>query len=92
MLESRGLNIGPWRCFEGNSAWTHAALPGAWARTIADAASGAVLGFAAWRRSGRGPLARWFGLSEPRLTYGRLALIQCDERPAVEVLEIVTPE
>jgi hypothetical protein len=38
------------------------------------------------------PLARWFGLSEPRPTYGRLALIQCDERPAIEVLEIVTPE
>jgi hypothetical protein len=37
-------------------------------------------------------LMQWFGLSEPRVTYGRLALIVCDERPAVEVLEIVTPE
>jgi hypothetical protein len=37
-------------------------------------------------------LAAWFGLTEPRVTYGRLALIQCDERPAVEVLEIVAPE
>ena len=38
------------------------------------------------------PVMSWFGLSEPRLTYGRLALIVCDERPAVEVMEIVAPE
>ncbi len=37
-------------------------------------------------------LVRWFGLSEPRVTYGRLALISCNEKPAVEVLEIVAPE
>jgi hypothetical protein len=37
-------------------------------------------------------VAARFGLSEPRETYGRLALIVCDERPAVEVLEIVAPE
>jgi hypothetical protein len=37
-------------------------------------------------------LMGYFGLGAPRETYGRLALIQCDERPAVEVLEIVTPE
>jgi hypothetical protein len=36
-------------------------------------------------------VARRFGLSEPRQTYGRLALIVCDERPAVEVMEVVAP-
>jgi hypothetical protein len=34
----------------------------------------------------------WFGIKEPRPTYGRFALIHCDEQPAVELLEIVTPE
>jgi hypothetical protein len=34
----------------------------------------------------------WFGLDRPRPTYGRFALIHCDEQPAVELLEIVTPE
>jgi chorismate-pyruvate lyase len=34
----------------------------------------------------------WFGLDEPRPTYGRFALIHCDEQPAIELLEIVTPE
>src|SRR5262249_9376102 len=34
----------------------------------------------------------WFGLTEPRPTYGRLAYIHCDGQPAVELLEIVTPE
>jgi hypothetical protein len=37
-------------------------------------------------------LARWFGPPGPRVTYGRLALIVCDERPAVEVVEIIIPE
>jgi hypothetical protein len=36
-------------------------------------------------------LARWFEPQAPRVTYGRLALIVCDERPAVEVVEIVVP-
>ena len=31
----------------------------------------------------------WFGLSEPTPTYGRLALIHCDNEPAIELLEIV---
>lgn len=31
----------------------------------------------------------WFGSSAP--TYGRLAIIHCDEKPAVELLEIVAP-
>jgi hypothetical protein len=34
----------------------------------------------------------WFGLDGPRPTYGRFALIHCDEQPAVELLEIVPPE
>jgi hypothetical protein len=33
----------------------------------------------------------WFGLKQPRATYGRFALIHCDEQPAVELLEIVAP-
>ena len=37
-------------------------------------------------------LQRWFGLSEPLTTYGRLAIIHCDHKPAVELLEIVAPE
>ena len=34
----------------------------------------------------------YFGLTEPRTMYGRLALIHCDEKPAIELLEIVAPE
>ncbi len=34
----------------------------------------------------------WFGLEQPRPTYGRLALIHCDGRRAVELLEIVAPD
>jgi chorismate-pyruvate lyase len=37
-------------------------------------------------------MTRWFGLDRPRSTYGRLAIIHCDEQPAVELLEIVAPE
>jgi hypothetical protein len=37
-------------------------------------------------------MVQWFGLKEPRETYGRLALIHCDEQPAIELLEIVAPE
>jgi hypothetical protein len=36
-------------------------------------------------------MVQWFGLSEPRETYGRLALIHCDGKPAIELLEIVAP-
>jgi hypothetical protein len=35
---------------------------------------------------------KWFGLPEPAETYGRLGIIHCDGKPAVEVLEIVAPE
>lgn len=33
----------------------------------------------------------WFG-SGDRVTYGRLAVIHCDNRPAVDLVEIVAPE
>jgi hypothetical protein len=33
----------------------------------------------------------WFGLTEPKTLYGRLAFIHCNGKPAVELLEIVAP-
>jgi chorismate-pyruvate lyase len=33
----------------------------------------------------------WFGLTEPVPLYGRLAIIHWDEKPAVELLEVVAP-
>jgi chorismate-pyruvate lyase len=37
-------------------------------------------------------MIEWFGLKTPKPTFGRLALIHCDGKPAVELLEIVAPE
>ena len=37
-------------------------------------------------------LQQLFGLQGPQRTYGRTAIVECNEEPAVEVLEIVTPE
>jgi chorismate-pyruvate lyase len=37
-------------------------------------------------------MMEWFHLKEPRITYGRIGIIFCDEKPAIEVLEIVAPE
>jgi chorismate-pyruvate lyase len=37
-------------------------------------------------------MMQWFGLSRATSTYGRLAYIHCDGKPAVELLEIVAPE
>lgn len=37
-------------------------------------------------------LQQCFGLKEPVPVYGRLALIHCDGKPAVELLEIPAPE
>ena len=34
----------------------------------------------------------WFGLAEARTTYGRQAPIHCDNKPAIELVEIVAPE
>lgn len=31
----------------------------------------------------------WFGLRQPQSLYGRLAIIHCDDQPAVELLEVV---
>lgn len=36
-------------------------------------------------------LAEWFGMKSPQPVYGRLALIHCDDQPAVELLEVVAP-
>ena len=38
------------------------------------------------------PLLARFRLDEPRSAYGRLATIFCDQKPAVDLLEIVRPE
>jgi hypothetical protein len=47
----------------------------------------------AYYRVTPGPaMMEWFGLTEPRITYGRIGIIFCDEKPAVEVLEILAPE
>jgi chorismate-pyruvate lyase len=37
-------------------------------------------------------MMQWFGLTQPTTTYGRLALIHCDGKPAIELLEIAAPE
>jgi hypothetical protein len=37
-------------------------------------------------------MMRWFNHRRPATTYGRLALIHCDDKPAIELLEIVAPE
>lgn len=37
------------------------------------------------------PMMKWFALDSPKPTYGRLALIHCDGKPAIELLEIVAP-
>lgn len=37
-------------------------------------------------------MMKWFGIDQPRPTYGRLAYIHCDGKPAIELLEIVRPE
>ncbi|HEY5311854.1 MAG TPA: hypothetical protein VIK18_05020 [Pirellulales bacterium] len=44
-----------------------------------------------WQVSPGEDLVSLFGLSEPRLTFGRTAMIECNGEPAVELLEIVTP-
>jgi chorismate-pyruvate lyase len=37
-------------------------------------------------------MMEWFGLRRPRPTYGRLAYIFCEGKPAIELLEIVAPD
>jgi hypothetical protein len=36
-------------------------------------------------------MMEWFGMSDPRPVYGRLAYIHCDGVRAVELLEVVAP-
>jgi chorismate-pyruvate lyase len=46
----------------------------------------------AYLRADCGPAQmRWFGLHQPAPLYGRLAVIHCNNHPAVELLEIVAP-
>jgi chorismate-pyruvate lyase len=37
-------------------------------------------------------MLEWFGLEQMHVTYGRLAFIHCDGKPAIELLEVVAPE
>lgn len=45
-----------------------------------------------WRVHPGVELSHFFGLPPDGVTYGRTALIRCDEEPAVELLEIVAPQ
>lgn len=36
-------------------------------------------------------MCEWFGMSDPADTYGRLGVIFCDGKPAIEVLEVMAP-
>lgn len=47
---------------------------------------------ALWRVSCGPDLAQWFACPVGSITYGRTALIYCDGMPAIELLEIVSPE
>lgn len=44
------------------------------------------------RLPARDPLVQRFGLATRQPAYGRLATIYCDEKPAIDLLEIVAPE
>jgi chorismate-pyruvate lyase len=44
-----------------------------------------------WKIAPGEDLCRIFGLRTPTTTYGRAAVIDCNDEPAVELLEIVTP-
>ena len=44
-----------------------------------------------WRVTAGSELARLFDMPEGAVTYGRTASIECNDEPAVELLEIVTP-
>jgi len=46
----------------------------------------------AFLRIAPGPeMVRWFNLQAAEPTYGRLAIIHCNDQPAIELLEIVVP-
>jgi chorismate-pyruvate lyase len=44
-----------------------------------------------WRVAPGPDLLHMFGLQAPQTTYGRTAMIDCNDEPAIELLEIVTP-
>lgn len=45
-----------------------------------------------WRVQPGSDLCRMFSLAAPQTVYGRTALIYCNGEPAIELLEIVTPQ
>jgi chorismate-pyruvate lyase len=45
-----------------------------------------------WRVDPGVELSRHFQLHSPKVTFGRTAIIHCDDEPAVELLEIVSPD
>ena len=45
-----------------------------------------------WRVTPNQELQRHFNLDSPKVTFGRTAIIHCDEEPAIELVEIVSPE
>lgn len=45
-----------------------------------------------WRVKCGAELAKYFGVATGHETYGRTALIFCNDEPAIELLEIVAPE
>lgn len=47
---------------------------------------------ALWQVTPGAELQRLMELGTPRVTYGRTAIIECNHEPAIELLEIVTPE
>lgn len=44
-----------------------------------------------WKVAPGPDLLELFGLETPQVTYGRTAIIDCNNEPAIELLEIVTP-
>ena len=44
-----------------------------------------------WRVTPGADLRKLFGISADHITYGRTAIIDCDGKPAIELLEIVAP-
>jgi chorismate-pyruvate lyase len=47
--------------------------------------------FGVWRVVPGPDLQKLLGLSGPQVTYGRTAIIDCNDEPAIELIEIVTP-
>lgn len=45
-----------------------------------------------WKVTAGKALQQMFGLTGPVHTYGRTAIIDCNDEPAIELLEIVTPD